>query len=163
MIRCSNVAPNLFEYLEQCRPVLNDSQLTSHSNINVIGYVERPPETFDMLINPSFTTQTPLMKLNSVHGKVPANILQIGTFMNCTGKVRLIRSNQIYIDTPSTYGFSGGPCFITSATNGWNFHGIMTGASRLWNVCISLTNSKAFHKYFNDRMNTDNEKIQNDL
>ena len=68
--------------------------------------------------------------------------------MNCTGKLRLIDGRKLYIDTPSTYGFSDGPCFFTSNFGRWSFDGLLTGASRLWNVCTSLKDSRTFLDYY---------------
>jgi hypothetical protein len=138
----------MFTYLEECKPILDRSEPRSHSSVNVIGYVGRAPISFDLIIDPFFSSLTPLIRIDTVNGKTPSNVLHEHKFMNCTGKLRLIDGRKIYIDTPSTYGFSGGPCFFTSNTDEWAFDGLLTGASRLWNVCTSLKDSKAFLAYY---------------
>jgi hypothetical protein len=85
--------------------------------------------------------------------------------MNCTGTLRLMDHNKLYIDTPSTYGFSGGPCYLTSNVNQWEFTGILTGASRLWNVCTSLQHSNIFQYYYYEisQKKKQNNLFKNDL
>ena len=70
-------------------------------------------------------------------------------FMNCTGTLRLTDQRMLHIDTPSTYGFSGGPCFIPKHTGEWEFIGMLIGASRLWNKCTLLQQSVAFNFHYN--------------
>ena len=135
---------------------------TLHTSINVIGYVGRPPPAFDLIIDPFFSSLTPLMRIDSINEKTLSNMLHVGKFMNCAGNVRLIDGRKIYIDTPSTYGFSGGPCFIASGPDAWEFHGIMSGASRLWNVCISLKDSKTFMDYLNHLIKIKKENSKKD-
>jgi hypothetical protein len=164
LLKCSNIQTNTFRYIEECKPILHNFQSISHTSINVIGYVDRSPLSFDLIIDPFFSSLTPLWSIDSVDGETPSDTLHPGKFMNCTGNVRLIDGRKIYIDTPSTYGFSGGPCFITSTSDGWSFHGILSSASRLWNVCISLKESKAFVAYYNELIKIKRpDNLKNDL
>ncbi|CAF4033723.1 unnamed protein product, partial [Rotaria sordida] len=101
IIKCSNIETNTFNYIEVCQVALNNSQsISSGSFINVIGFVNRPPDSFDLITDPFFSS-SPLISIPAIH------------------------------DTPSTYGFSGGPCFLSSNRNQWKFIGILTGASKL--------------------------------
>jgi len=70
--------------------------------------------------------------------------------MNCTGKLRSVDQRRMYIDTPSTYGFSGSPCFLTPNVNQWEFIGFFTGESRLWNMCTLLQHSTIFQYYYSE-------------
>jgi hypothetical protein len=127
--------------LDNTRPRISDS-------INVIGYVRHAPSSFDLIIDPFFPSFAPLISVDTIDGKTPANLLHEGKFMNCTGKLRLFDGNKIFIDSPSTYGFSGGPCFFTGNSDGWSFNGILNGATRLWNACTSLKGSNVFLDYY---------------
>jgi len=118
--------------------------------INVIGFVGRSPEAFDLVINPYFSSYLPLVTMESINGKKPENFLSLHGFMNCTGNLRLADRCMLYIDTPATYGFSGGLCFLSKYTDEWEFLGLLTGASRLWNKCILLQESTVFKSYYND-------------
>ncbi|CAM4843340.1 unnamed protein product [Rotaria magnacalcarata] len=151
IIKCSNIETNMFNYIEVCQVALNNSQpISSGSSINVIGFVGRPPVSFDLIIDPFFSTSTPLISIPAIHGKTPEHFLLNNKFMNCTGQLRLIDNRKLFIDTPSTYGFSGGPCFLSSNRNQWEFIGILTGASKLWNTCTSLQHSTIFNYYYNE-------------
>ena len=97
------------------------------------------------------------MAMEFINGKIPSNILIAGKFMNCSGKIRMKDGRNIHIDTPSTYGFSGGPCFVRTGFDPWQFYGIMSGASRLWNRCISLKESRTFLDYINNSLKTKRE------
>jgi hypothetical protein len=161
IIKCSNVQTNILSFVEVCKPKLNNiPSISDTSSINVIGFVGQPPVSFDLIVEPFFSSLLPLTSINSINGKTPDKLLLAKRFMNCTGTLRLMDRNKLYIDTPSTYGFSGGPCFLTSNVNQWEFIGILTGASRLWNVCTSLQHSNIFQYYYNEI--TQNKK-QNDL
>ncbi|CAF3837219.1 unnamed protein product [Rotaria sp. Silwood1] len=141
----------MFNYIEVCQVALNNSQsISSGSSISVIGFVGRPPVSFDLIIDPFFSSSSPLISIPAIHGKTPENFLLNNKFMNCTGQLRLIDSRKLFIDTPSTYGFSGGPCFLSSNRNQWEFIGILTGASKLWNTCTSLQHSTIFNYYYNE-------------
>ncbi|CAF3647044.1 unnamed protein product [Rotaria socialis] len=130
---------------------LNNSQsISSGSSINVIGFVGRPPVSFDLIIDPFFSTSSPLIIIPAIHGETPEHFLLNNKFMNCTAQLRLIDNRKLFIDTPSTYGFSGGPCFLSSNRNQWGFIGILTGASKLWNTCTSLQHSTIFNYYYNE-------------
>jgi hypothetical protein len=159
LIKCSNIQTNTFRYLEACKPILDNIQSISHNTINVIGYVDRAPLSFDLIIDPFFSSLTPLIHIDAINGKTPSHLLQTQKFMNCTGKLRLTDGRKIYIDTPSTYGFGGGPCFFTSNGDGWSFDRLLIGASRLWNVCISLKDSKVFLAYY--RKLNENKQLNN--
>ncbi|CAF1691597.1 unnamed protein product, partial [Adineta ricciae] len=56
----------------------------------------------------------------------------------------------LYIHNPATYGFSGGLCFLPKDNDEWEFTGLLTGASRLWNKCVLLQQSTAFNYYYNN-------------
>ncbi|CAF4080537.1 unnamed protein product [Rotaria sp. Silwood1] len=71
------------------------------------------------------------------------------TFVNCTGKLRYFVETKLYIDTPITFGFSGGPCFLQSNLNEWKFIGILLGTTKLWNYCVSLTTIATYYSYYN--------------
>jgi hypothetical protein len=129
-------------------------------SVNVIGFVGRPPVSFDLLVNPYFSSYLPLIPIDSVNGKKPENLLLEYRFMNCTGTLRLKDQRTLYIDTPSTYGFSGGPCFIPTYTGEWDFIGMLTGASRLWNKCILLQQSTVFNSYYNDLIEHEQKRKQ---
>ncbi|CAF3480649.1 unnamed protein product, partial [Rotaria sp. Silwood2] len=45
---------------------------------------------------------------------------------------------------------SGGPCFLSSNINQWEFIGILTGTSKLWNTCTSLQHSTIFNYYYHE-------------
>ena len=125
--------------------------------MNVVGYVGRAPAAFDVIIDPFFLSPTPLMAMEFINGKTPSNILIAGKFMNCSGKIRMKDGRKIQIDTPSTYGFSGGLCFVRTGIDPWQFYGIMSEASRLWNICISLKESRTFLDYINNSLKTKRE------
>ena len=131
-------------------PLKTNQSISSSSTIGIIGFVGRPPDSFDLIINPFFSSFSPLISIPAIHGKRPEYFLLNNKFMNCTGKLRLINNKKLFIDTPSTYGFSGGPCFLPSRKNPWEFIGILTGASKLWNTCTSLQHSTIFSYYYNE-------------
>lgn len=97
------------------------------------------------------------MAMELINGKTPSNILIAGKFMNCSGKIRMKDRRKIHIDTPSIYGFNGGPCFIGTGIDPWEFYGVMSGATRLWNICISLKESRTFLDYLNNSLKTRRE------
>ncbi|CAF4944072.1 unnamed protein product, partial [Rotaria socialis] len=66
------------------------------------------------------------------------NFFLIKKFMDGTGQLRLIDNRKFFIHTPSTYGFSNGPSFLSTNINQWEFIGILAEASKLWNTCTSL-------------------------
>ncbi|CAF1931760.1 unnamed protein product [Rotaria magnacalcarata] len=160
IIKCTNIETDMFQYFEICQPKLNNNLTIPYSSsINVIGYVGRPPTAFDLIVDPFFTSLSSLMTVNTINGKTPENLLINKKFMNCTGELRLTDDRKLFIDTPSTYGFSGGPCFISTSKNQWEFVGILTGASKLWNTCTALQHSNIFKHYFSEiikRKKTDN-------
>jgi hypothetical protein len=148
LIKCSNLQSNIFQYIEECKPILDNNRPPSSDSINVIGYVGHALASFDLVIDPFFSSLLPLISMDTFDGKTPANLLTEGKFMNCTGKLRAIDGPKMFIDTPSTYGFSGGACFFTAHHDGWSFDGILNGATRLWNVCTSLKHSHVFLAYY---------------
>ncbi|CAF3913041.1 unnamed protein product, partial [Rotaria sp. Silwood1] len=151
IIKCSNIETNMFNYIEICQAALNNSQsISSGSSISVIGFVGRPPVSFDLIIDPFFPSSSPLISIPAIHGKTPEHFLLNNKFMNCTGQLRLIDNRKLFIDTPSTYGFKCGPCFLSSDRNQWEFIGILTGALKLWNTCTSLQHSTIFNYYYNE-------------
>ncbi|CAF4580657.1 unnamed protein product, partial [Rotaria socialis] len=160
IIKCTNIETDIFQYFEICQPKLNKNpKIPYSSSINVIGYVGRPPTAFDLIVDPFFTSLSSLMAVNTINGKTPGNLLVNKKFMNCTGELRLTDDRKLFIDTPSTYGFSGGPCFLSTSKNEWEFSGILTGASKLWNACTALQHSNIFKHYYNEitkRKKTDN-------
>jgi hypothetical protein len=97
------------------KPKLNNTLPVSASlSVNVIGFVGRSPEAFDLIIDPYFSSYLPLITIKSINGKKHENLLSMYQFMNCTGTLRLTDQRMLYIDTPSaTYGFSGGSCFLS--------------------------------------------------
>ncbi|CAF0901851.1 unnamed protein product, partial [Didymodactylos carnosus] len=150
--------------LEICTPTLNNRQsisttLSTASSINVIGFVVRPPSSFDLIVDPYFFSHSPLISMDSVDGKKPENLLLTKQFMNCTGRLRLINPNRLFIDTPSTYGFSGAPCFTPTNAGERDFIGILTGTTKLWNKCTLLQKSTGFHYYY-DKLVRNEEKQQ---
>ena len=132
--------------------------IPSGSSINVIGFVSQAPMSFDLIIDPHYSSYSPLMSINSIDGKTPDKLLHDQTFMNCTGDLRLIDHRRLYIDTPSTYGFTGGPCFLTLNKDPYEFNGVLTGTTRLWNTCILLTKSSVFQWYYNRLISNSNQK-----
>jgi len=140
--------------MEVCTPVRQNSPLKLRIPINTIGCVGQPPLAFDLIVDPFFSSLKPLMNIDSINGKTPSNLLHLQKFMNCTGTLRLIDGRKMYIDTPSTYGFSGGPCFSITDTNEWSFIGILQGASRLWNVCTLLPQSTILWSYYDELTRT---------
>jgi hypothetical protein len=103
--------------MEVCTPVRQNSPLKLHIPINTIGYVDHPPLSFDLILDPLFSSLTPLMKIDFINGKTPSDLLHLQKFMNCTGTLRLIDARKMYIDISSTYGFGGGPCFSITNTD----------------------------------------------
>ncbi|CAF4920806.1 unnamed protein product, partial [Rotaria sp. Silwood1] len=170
IIKCSNIETNMFNYIEICQAALNNSQsISSGSSISVIGFVGRPPVSFDLIIDPFFPSSSPLISIPAIHGKTPEHFLLNNKFMNCTGQLRLIDNRKLFIDTPSTYGFNGGPCFLSSDRNQWEFIGILTGALKLWNTCTSLQHATIFNYYYNEILlnkveeNVYKNDLQNDI
>ncbi|CAF1081441.1 unnamed protein product [Rotaria sordida] len=166
IIKCSNIETNLFSYIEVCQAALNNSQsISSGSSISVIGFVSRPPVSFDLIVDPFFSSLSPLISIPAIHGKTPEHFFLHNKFMNCTGQLRLIDNRKLFIDTPSTYGFSGAPCVSSLNRNQWEFIGILTGASKLWNTCTSLPQSTIFNYYYNKIvLNTVEDNVhKNDL
>ncbi|CAF3906164.1 unnamed protein product [Rotaria sordida] len=166
IIKCSNIETNLFSYIEVCQAALNNSQSISFSSsISVIGFVSRPPVSFDLIIDPFFSSLSPLISIPAIHGKTPEHFFLHNKFMNCTGQLRLIDDRKLFIDTPSTYGFSGAPCVSSLNRNQWEFIDILTGASKLWNTCTSLPQSTIFNYYYNKIvLNTVEDNVyKNDL
>lgn len=163
-IKCWNINEDIYQFLEVCSPIRDDIIVALDTSVNVIGYVGRSPTSFDVIMDPFFSSLSPLMTVDSIEGKTPSNFLQEHTFMNCTGTLRLIDKQKMYIDTPSTYGFSGGPCFSLTNTNPWSFNGILIGTSRLWNVCTRLTESTTFWIYYDEYTRTKTlNNMKNDL
>jgi hypothetical protein len=166
LMKCSNVQTNILSFVEVCKPKLNNiPSISDRSSINVIGFVDQPPLSFDLIVEPFFSSLLPLISIDSINGTTPEKLLLAKRFMNCTGTLRLMDHNKLYIDTPSTYGFSGGPCFLTSNVNQSEFIGIFTGASRLWNVCTSLQHSNIFQYYYYEitQNKKQNNLFKNDL
>ncbi len=131
LIKCSNLQSNTVRYIEVCKPMLDNTRPSSSDSINVIGYVGHALASFDLIIDPFFWSLAPLTSIDTFNGRTPDNLLQKGKFMNCTGNLRSYDDRKIFIDTPSTYGFSGGPCFFTTNSDGWSFDGVLNGATRL--------------------------------
>lgn len=149
LIQCSNFEEHLFTYLEVCQPKLDNSlPISAPSSINVIGFVHRSPGSFNLIVSPSFSSFFPIISIDSVDEKTPEDFLLEEQFMNCTGTLHLTDQRMLYIDTPSTFGFGGGPCFIPYDSDEWQFIGILTGASRLWNRCTLLHQSTAFKSFY---------------
>jgi hypothetical protein len=117
-------------------------------SINVIGYVGTVPSSFDLISDPLIYLGTPLKSISSVNGKTPTNLMLQNTFTNCTGQIRYFDNKKIYIDTPATFVFSGGPCILASNQNEWEFTGLLIGTTKLWNYCISLTATKTYSSYY---------------
>ena len=82
-------------------------------------------------------------------------------FMNWTGMLRLSSRRTLYIDTVSTYGFSGELFFILRDASKKEFIGILTRAPRLWNKCILLQQSVAYNSYY--KQITEHEREQERL
>ncbi|CAF1653323.1 unnamed protein product [Adineta ricciae] len=128
ILQCSNVPENLFAYFEVCRPKLDHTlPISALTPVNVIGFVARSPETFDFIIDPHFSSYLPLITMKSANGKRPEHLLPMYRFMNCTGTLRLSDQHILYIDTPATYGFSGGVCFLPKDNDEWEFTGLLIG------------------------------------
>ncbi len=79
----------------------------------------------------------------------PTQIMLPNTFANCTGKLQYFDKQNIFIDTPATFSFSGGLCFLQSNPNEWEFIGILLGTTKLWNCCVSLTATSTYNSYEN--------------
>lgn len=142
--------PHLYEYFEVCKPSAFNSTTFSNNNrlsINVIGYVGTVPSSFDLIADPLIYLGASLKSISSVNGKTPTKLMLQNTFTNCTGHIRYFENKKICIDTPATFGFSGGPCILTSNQNEWEFIGILIGTTKVWNYCISLTDTKTYYSY----------------
>jgi hypothetical protein len=70
------------------------------------------------------------------------------TFTICTGELHYFDKQKLYIATPATFGFSGGPCFLQSNSNEWEFIGILLGITKLWNYCILLTTTSTYNSHY---------------
>lgn len=142
----------LQQHFEVCKPMpLNSTAFISninHMSINVIGYVGRAPSSFDLIPDRWITLQTSLKTIAEVNGKTPAQLMLPNTFVNCTGKLKYFEKNKLYIDTPATFGFSGGPCFLQSNFDEWEFVGILLGTTKLWNFCVSLTTTSTYNTFY---------------
>ena len=139
-IQCSKVNKNLNAYFEICLPKpFNSTSINDDSSINVIGYVGTAPSSFDLIPDPLVFFRQSLKNLAIVNGKTPAQMMIPKTFVNCSGKLRYFDRKKIYIDTPATFGFSGGPCFLESSPNEWEFFGMLLGSTKLWNYCTLLS------------------------
>ena len=162
LIKCSNFEEHLFTYLEAYQPKLDNSlPISAPSSISVIGFVYQSPRSFALIVSPSFSSFFPTVPIDSVDGKEPEDLLPELQFMNCTGTLRMTDQRKLYIDTPSTFGFGGGPCFIPYDSGEWQLIGILTGASRLWNRCTLLHQSTAFKSFYNQLMtDEENRKLQ---
>ena len=144
--------------MEICKPKLTTiGSIPTGSPINIIGFAGQAPVSFDLIKEPHYFSYSPLMRINSIDSKTPDNLLNGQIFMNCTGDLRLIDHRRLYMDTPSTYGFSGGPCFFTLNKDPYEFNGVLTGTTRLWNTCILLTKSSIFQWYYNRLISNSNE------
>lgn len=140
----------MFQYFEKCQPKLNNNPIIPYSSsINVIGFVGRPPTAFNLIVDPSLTSLLPFMTVDTVNGKTPEDLFFNKKFMNCTGTLRVTDDRKLFIDTPTTYGFSGAPCFTSINKNQLEFIGIVIDGSNLWNTCIILQHSRAFKHYYN--------------
>jgi hypothetical protein len=63
--------------MEVCTPVRQNSPLKLRIPINTIGYVGQPPLAFDLIVDPFFSSLTPLMNIDSINGKTPSNLLHL--------------------------------------------------------------------------------------
>ncbi|UJR07106.1 hypothetical protein I4U23_011394 [Adineta vaga] len=142
------VNAHLYQHVQVCVPApLNSTAFFSNDNqisINVIGYVGVAPSSFDLILDPLIHLRSSLKSISVVNGKTPAQIMLLDTFRNCSGKLRYFDKQKFFIDTPATYGFSGGICFVPSSSNEWEFIGILLGTTKLWNYCISLTTTSTY-------------------
>jgi len=152
IIKCSKVNSHFYQHFEICMPTsFNSTTFVSNKNlvsINVIGYVGTAPSFFDLIPDPLIYLRASLKSITVVNGKTPTQLMLPNTFINCTGKVRYFDKIKLYIDTPATFGFSGGPCFLQSNPNEWEFIGILLGATKLWNYCILLTPTATYNSYY---------------
>ncbi|CAF1381899.1 unnamed protein product, partial [Didymodactylos carnosus] len=98
--------------------------------------------------------------IDSINGKKPENLLLRKRFMNCAGRLRLTDQYRLSTDTPSTDGFSGGPRFSPTNAGEWNFIGILTRATKIWNKCALLQQSTAFNYYYDFIENEEKQQQQ---
>ncbi|CAF3596414.1 unnamed protein product [Rotaria sp. Silwood1] len=151
--KCSKVNSHLHQHFEVCIPIpFNSTAFVSNNNrisINVIGYVGTAPSSFDLIPDPWIHRQASLKTITNVNGKTPAQLMLPYTFVNCSGKLRYFDEKKLYIDTPATFCFSGGLCFLQSNLNEWEFIGILLGTTKLWNYCVSLTTTATYNSYYN--------------
>ncbi|CAF3758462.1 unnamed protein product [Rotaria sp. Silwood1] len=125
----------LQQHFEVCIPTpFNSTAFSSNTNrisINVIRYVDNVSSSFDLISDPWIHFQPSLKTITDVNGKIPAQLMLPNTFVNCTGKLRYFDETKLYIDTPITFGFSGGPCFLQSNLNEWKLIGILPATTTI--------------------------------
>jgi hypothetical protein len=145
------VNAHLYQYFEVCIPTrFNSTAFVSNDNqisINVIGYVDTALASFDLILDPLIHLRSSLKSISVVNEKTPAQIMLPNTFANCTGKLRYFDKQKLFIDTPATFGFSGGLCYLQSNRNEWEFIGILLGTTKLWNYCMLLANTSTYHSH----------------
>lgn len=125
----------------------NSTSINNNISINVVGYVGTASPSFDLIPDPLVFFRQSLKNLATVNGKTPTQMMIPKTFVNCSGKLRYFDQKRIYIDTPATFGFSGGPCFLQSGPNEWEFLGILLGSTKLWNYCRLLSTTGTYNSY----------------
>ncbi|CAF1520727.1 unnamed protein product, partial [Adineta steineri] len=80
-------------------------------------YIDTAPSSLDLISDPLIHLRSLLKSISTVNGKTSTQIMLPDTFSNCTEKLRYFDKCKLFIDTPVTFGFSGGICFLQFNSN----------------------------------------------